>query len=147
MSDAPRCAEIIQACVDSMPEFDGPTREFLRAKNTANCFASDAARMSFLVVDVQSEVVVGVGGLDQGEISRLYVDPVYQRRAIGAAVLRALEDEARRKGLSALSVRSSRLARSFYVALGYSELGERVERVGAATFHWIDMVKQLAAHG
>jgi len=126
-----------------MPEFDGPTREFLRAKNTAAGFASDAARMSFLVVFEQAGHVVGVGGIEQGEISRLYVDPPYQRRGIGCALLAHLEETARSERATALAVRSSRHARPFYASLGYAPLGEQEGRLGNATFRWVEMVKQL----
>jgi GNAT superfamily N-acetyltransferase len=103
--------------------------------------------MSFIVVEERADLIVGMGELAQGEIARLYVDPSFQRCGIGAAILRRVEDGARGAGLMTLAVRSSRQARSFYVAFGYAPLGEREQRIGAATFRWIDMVKRLETLG
>jgi GNAT superfamily N-acetyltransferase len=117
--------------------------EYLRAKNTAAGFAADVARMWTVIVDEQSGLVTGVGGLEHSEITRLYVDPAYQRRGVGIGILRHLEEVARQKGLTTLAVRSSEHARLFYLSQGYAPIDAGNESVGPATFHWIDMVKQL----
>jgi GNAT superfamily N-acetyltransferase len=141
-NDAERCAQIIQSCVDRMPEFDQPTREYLRTKNTAQGFSFDAARMSFLIVHEDAGCVVALGGLEKGEISRLYVDPPFWRRGIGAGILRCLEAHAAEDGVTEISVRSALFSLSFYESFGYFALAEHSHSVGAATFRWIDMVKR-----
>jgi predicted GNAT family N-acyltransferase len=81
--------------------------------------------------------------LDAGDpyphIGRVAVLAEQRRRGYGAAVMRALEDEARRRGLGGVTLAAQLHAIPFYEALGYVARGEvfldaRIEH------RWMDLV-------
>ena len=68
-----------------------------------------------------------------------FVDPDRQRRGIGSALLKALEDRARAQGLRELPVRSSIAGEPFYAAHGFRALRD----VWEGDERTIQMVKPL----
>jgi ribosomal protein S18 acetylase RimI-like enzyme len=58
----------------------------------------------FFVAEAEESKVIGFGELNlkSGEIEALFVDPEFGRRGIGSHLLQALEDLARRQGLTTL---------------------------------------------
>lgn len=63
--------------------------------------------------------VVGTGSLDGDEIKALFVDPSYQRRGVGQAMMEELEEYARTMGLKKVMLKSSITAYDFYKKLDY----------------------------
>ncbi|QSG13027.1 Acetyltransferase (GNAT) family [Halapricum desulfuricans] len=85
----------------------------------------------FLVADLDGDVV-GMGGLTIGdevaELFRMRVDPAYQHRGIGSALLDRLEQAARERGATRLlaeTARRQQAATEFYPAHGFEERGRR----------------------
>jgi ribosomal-protein-alanine N-acetyltransferase len=96
------------------------------------CVAQVArGRMARLVAEVEGQVV-GNGQLSirrgKGEIGSLVVAPSYQQRGIGGALLGALVDEARRRGLVEVEIAANAAApwiRAWYERRGFSFVEER----------------------
>jgi ribosomal protein S18 acetylase RimI-like enzyme len=67
--------------------------------------------------------IVGYAQLlpDEGVIEAVYVDPDFGRRGIGAALVRAVEDDGRALGLPGLVLDATLNSIAFYAALGYRQ--------------------------
>jgi len=87
--------------------------------------------IEFYVYELEGKII-GVSGLsiedrEIGVVRRVYVLPEYQRRGIGTALLRHIENIAKRRGLRTLKIRTSEKAFwaiSFYRKLGYKMTGK-----------------------
>lgn len=87
---------------------------------------------STLLVAEQEQRVQGLGKLSRtGKIELCYVEPAFQRRGIGSALLRAMEEQARAWQVSELSLNSSLDACAFYARHGYSSAGPPFAALGA----------------
>jgi ribosomal protein S18 acetylase RimI-like enzyme len=84
-------------------------------------------------------------GHDDLHVRRLAVDPAFQNRGIGQALMRWAEQEARRQRLERVTV-GVRLALArnlrFYRGLGYEETGHR-SHPGSDRPTWVSMQKRL----
>jgi GNAT superfamily N-acetyltransferase len=75
--------------------------------------------------------LVGLGLLGaRGLVHAIYVHPDFARRGVGSALLRALEREARRRGLSDLTLESTATGHPFYRSRGFVDDGPKVVRFG-----------------
>ncbi len=76
--------------------------------------------------------MVGFGDLNlkAGEVEAVFVDPQFGRRGIGSQVLQALEELARKQGLTVLIVDASLNAVEFYVRAGYRQAEPTVQVYG-----------------
>ena len=85
----------------------------------------------YTVVAERDGTVCGVGmvGTD-GVLYLCYVRPGHEGHGVGKALVHALEAEARRRGLSALSLDSTTTAEPFYESLGYVRQGESTRGYG-----------------
>jgi GNAT superfamily N-acetyltransferase len=72
----------------------------------------------FIVALIEGKVV-GTGSLDGDEIKAVFVDPSYQRRGVGRAMMEELERYARTMGLKEVELKSSITAYYFYKRLDY----------------------------
>lgn len=73
----------------------------------------------YFVVALIDGKVVGTGSLDGDEIKAVFVDPSYQRRGVGRAMMEELEGYARTMGLKEVMLKSSITAYDFYMRLDY----------------------------
>jgi putative acetyltransferase len=88
-----------------------------------------ASEVTFLVVRVSGRAV-GFGALvridaELGEIKRMYIEPAMRARRLGRLLLSALEDRARRNGLSCLRLETGTRqpeAIALYRSAGYSDI-------------------------
>lgn len=91
--------------------------------------AAWAARFAnrFAVVAEEAGRPVGFTELeDDGHVDRFYVSADRQRCGIGRALLTAIIDEARMRGIPRLYVEASITARAFFAALGFTELAKQI---------------------
>ena len=79
-----------------------------------------------LCVEEEGAVIAGVVAESVGdtvEVAYLFVDPAYRGRALGSALMQALEAEARRCGMKRILLNTySFQAPGFYRKLGYQQL-------------------------
>ncbi|QIK95251.1 GNAT family N-acetyltransferase [Sphingomonas sp. HDW15A] len=76
--------------------------------------------------------LAGFAALDGSELDGLFVNPEHWRRGIGAALVDAAIHEARRRGLSLVTVVANPTARSFYEKCGFRMEGQAQTRFGPA---------------
>ena len=69
---------------------------------------------------------------DKAELDGLFVEPELWRRGIGAALIDAAVHEARRRGLSLMTVVADPAAREFYERCGFTAEGVAETRFGPA---------------
>ena len=72
--------------------------------------------------------VGGISAPPEGEIANVATHPDYRRRGLADAVIEALMEEARRRGIDALYLevrRSNTAARALYEKQGFEVIGER----------------------
>jgi GNAT superfamily N-acetyltransferase len=86
-------------------------------------------RGDILVIE-RHGAVVATGTIVGGDIFGVFVDPKFQRHGYGAALMRALEDKARREGCQASKLNVSLPSRGFYESLGYEMLEKCSKDVG-----------------
>ena len=73
----------------------------------------------YFIVTLIEGKVVGTGSLDENEIKAVFVDPSYQRRGVGRAMMEELEEYARTIGLKGVLLKSSITPYDFYKRLDY----------------------------
>ena len=141
-ADAAVCCEIINAAIQTMDGLNARAKALVVSKNSPATVGADLAR-GFTLVAVGQEGIEGLGVLDGLEIRRVYVRPKLQGRGTGAQLVRALEDEARRRGLARIELQASLSSVAFYRALGYQEGVQETSRNGDAEFIHVRMSKDL----
>ena len=93
--------------------------------------ASQVERGDVLVADVGGRLA-GFAALEGGELDGLFVEPDLWRHGIGTALVEAAVHEARRRGLSLVTVVAEPAARNFYEKCGFRAEGETQTRFGPA---------------
>lgn len=103
--------------------------QFFKDYHSEEKILERGGRGVILVVERNGKVIA-TGGLADGEISGVFVDPEFQRGGIGATLMRALEGKAAEKGSAGVELDMSLTSRGFYERLGYEILEERSIDVG-----------------
>jgi GNAT superfamily N-acetyltransferase len=129
-------SSIVELCVDNHRN-DAATLEAWLANKTELQFArwlADEHRLVMVAEDTGG--IRGVGSIhDSGEIRLCYVQPRFQNRGIGHALLTALEAQARAWGLTRIQLSSSPAARAFYERAGYVATGNAVQGFGVSVYY------------
>jgi GNAT superfamily N-acetyltransferase len=90
---------------------------------------------NFPLVAVADDEIVGVAMLTRaGKIVLCYVAPEVRFAGIGKALLRELESQAKRWGLTSLQVTSTATAKPFYLRNGYMPVGTTKSVFGIEAF-------------
>ena len=97
-SDATACCNVINAALAGMDGMNAAARTKVIAKNIPAVLGAEL-RAAYTLVSEDAGQVCGVGCLAGDEIKRLDAQPSAQRRGTGRALVTALEQEARRRGL------------------------------------------------
>ena len=95
----------------------------------------------FLALD--SNRVIGIGGLVKEEISTMFVEPTYNGKGVGGTILKMLEDKAREKGIKKLSLGSTLTAHPFYTKCGYKTIKRAIHKLDGNDFEAYEMEKEL----
>ena len=96
-------------------------------------------------IAVSGDEVVGTGRLirqdsGEGRIGRMAVEVFWRRSGVGGLILEALEEEARKQGMSAVLLHAQSYVAGFYASYGYIPSGELFLEVG---FEHLPMRKAL----
>jgi GNAT superfamily N-acetyltransferase len=137
-ADAVKACEAIRAsmtelCVADHNRNSEILRRWLASKTPDNVASWAIAADSSLLVAVEDDAVLAVGGVkDDGEITLNYVAPKARFRGVSAALLKALEARALERGAVEITLLSTETARHFYLARGYQDVGPSLGKFGAA---------------
>lgn len=103
---------------------------------------------AFLVAVDDEDVPLGYGDLEpDGHLDHLFCRPDVIGKGVGSALIRALEQAARRSAITMIYVEASEVARPVFERHGFEvECRREFERHGVP-MHNYRMVKQLAAAG
>ena len=88
-----------------------------------------------IVAEIDGQVAgfaVILGEQGRAELDGLFVEPEHWRQGVGKALIEAATHEARRRGLSLLTVVANPAAREFYERCGFIIEGETETRFGPA---------------
>ena len=86
---------------------------------------------SALVAEIDGRVA-GFAVLLVGELNGLFIEPAYWRQGVGSALIAAAVHQARKRGLSLVTVVAGPGARPFYEKCGFKAEGEVQTRFGPA---------------
>ena len=142
-SDAQSCCEVVNAAIVEMDGLNEAARRHIVGRNTPELLGTDLTAWTSFVVEADGLGLVGVGALDGSEIKRVYIDPRAQGRGAGRALLRVLEAEATRSGLTEVRLDASPSSVAFYAAHGYEAHTDGGFVIGAAEFSFVTMAKTL----
>jgi len=140
--DAAPCCELINTAIQRMDGLNEPAKALIVSKNGPEAVGADLARC-FTLVATDSDGIAAVAALDGSEVKRVYVHPRRQRQGIGTMMVRSLESEARRRGLTRVELQTSPSSVAFYVLLGFRELTKETTRNGDAEFIHVRMSKDI----
>ncbi|MBD3156822.1 GNAT family N-acetyltransferase, partial [Candidatus Peregrinibacteria bacterium] len=112
-SDSKKCSRIMNACQATMPEFNKDQVEFLVNKYTSEYIEKEYPRYFSLVYENNGKIK-GVGLLMDTEIRGLYIDPEFHFKGCGKALLKGLENEAKKQGIKKIITKSYFGAEKFY---------------------------------
>ena len=150
-ADAVKACEAIRASITELCMADhnrNPEilRRWLAGKTPDNVAAWAAATGSSLLVTVEDDAVLAVGGVtDDGEITLNYVSPKARFRGISAALLKSLEARAVGRGAVEITLLSTETARRFYLSRGYRDVGPSLGKFGtAASYPMSKMLGSIA---
>ena len=127
-------ASIAELCVADHNRNPEILERWLASKTPDNVAAWTASVGGSLLVAVEGETIVAVGGVkDDGEITLNYVAPQARFRGVSAALLKALEARAAERGASEITLLSTETAHRFYLARGYRDIGPSLGKFGTAS--------------
>lgn len=123
--DAPAACALIRESITVLcePDHHGDARHIERwlSNKTADNVRRWIHQTHVLVAEEEGEIV-GVAAMnDDGKVTLNYVSPGARFRGVSKALMHRLEDNAKRRGLSRLTLETTRTALPFYEALGFTK--------------------------
>ena len=127
---------IVELCVDDHHNDPETLAEWLENKTPAHFERWIESDRHAAIVAEFGDSIAGFGLLNlSGNISLLYVSPDARFQGVSRALLAAIEAEAARLGLEALTLDSSKTALRFYRSAGYSLADECSPGFGVTVCH------------
>jgi len=97
-----------------------------------------------VVAEADGEVIgYGVLNIAEESIDAVFVQPAQRRNGIATSLVRQLENRARMRAVSALTIVSSLNAVGFYESLGYERRGEKVRTIEETDLPFVVVEKAL----
>ena len=134
--------ELTRTCVDGFATLPAGVRTKIIDVITSATHKETVADM-FCVVAGSPNEVVAMGAFDGDTVKRMFVIPPRRGEGIGTAIVDRLQAEARRRGLTALRLRATLGAVTFYERLGFVRAEEKTWQILGATLRNIRMTKEL----
>lgn len=139
LADAPVAIAVLRSsiailCFADHSNDPAALERWLRNKTEPSFAKWLADTNNFIVVCEIDAIIRGVGLINaSGRVGLCYVEPGFQRRGVGRALLQSLEERAIAWGLSEVSLSSSVGARDFYEREGYVSTGQPEVAFGTVT--------------
>ena len=133
----------VTASADYSPE---QIAAWARPRDLAAWDVSMRRRKSHVAL-VEGQVVGFSDVSDEGYIDMLYVAPEFAHRGVGRALIKFLEDQARRSGARQLTANVSITARAFFEAVGFTIEAEQHPVIHDVVLTNFRMVKSLESRG
>lgn len=135
-------ASIIELCLADHNQNPDILDRWLTSKTPENVAAWAATVGSSLLVAVEDDAILAVGGVkDDGEITLNYVAPGARFRGVSTAVLKAIEARAVERGAIEATLLSTETAHRFYLSRGYRDAGPPQGKFGTTSSY--PMTKEL----
>jgi ribosomal protein S18 acetylase RimI-like enzyme len=113
--------QTIDACYSSVYPYRAV--QFFKEFHSEEKIMERHRKGEILVVE-QDEKVIGTGSIVDSEILGVFVNPEFQHRGHGRALMRQLENRAKSRGCTESELSVSLPSRGFYESLGYEMLEE-----------------------
>jgi putative acetyltransferase len=129
---APHDAEAVSALIrHTMRVSNSHDYPLARLQPLMDYFSPDKVRQLnqerlCLVAEVNGQVI-GTVGLEDAELATFFVHPDHQSMGIGTQLLAAIEEHARARGITRITVDSSLTGAAFYARRGYVRTGMEFE--------------------
>jgi len=94
-------------------------------------------------VAIEDMKIIGFADFNGEELTGLYIHPDYVGQGVGTALLKRLEEEAKKRGITKFSVTSTITAKAFYQKQGYKVLGESIHEVDEHKLRVFKLEKKL----
>jgi len=130
LSDAAEIARVMRAAIRRLARGAYTPRQIGAWSSLPaiyHAWAMTAGGEEYVVAEEEDGTIVGYAARRRRELTAVFVAPSQARSGIGTRLLRRVEDEARRDGVSSLLVRAALGAVPFYETMGYR--GSRRTRV------------------
>jgi GNAT superfamily N-acetyltransferase len=118
--DEVECRKIIGRCFDESVTLPSDALFFVRNRYTKKGYLEAKSKEYQFFVFEKNHMILGIGALKGNNIQKIYVNPDYQGRGIGAALLRFLEELAVKKGHKELILFAFDNSVTFYKKQGYA---------------------------
>jgi GNAT superfamily N-acetyltransferase len=138
-ADAIAACEVLRASISELCLADHHNDPAILGRWLANKTPENVARWaadrdSSLLIVVENEIVLAVGGVrNDGEITMNYVAPAARFRGASSTLLAALEARAKERGNSRCKLLSTETAHRFYLDRGYEATGAPQHKFGTSS--------------
>lgn len=92
--------------------------DFFKRHHSLEKLRQAAAKDTIIVLEIDGKIV-GTGTLEEGYITRVFVNPQFQGQGLGKAIMDALEAKAAERGLKVVKIHASLPSLEFYWSRGY----------------------------
>jgi N-acetylglutamate synthase-like GNAT family acetyltransferase len=143
--DARRCYNIIAKCLKTVnKEEDSPqTLDNLRKDNLPQRLIEKTKEWRILVAE-DNGYVLGLGAYDsEGILHSFFIDPKSHHQGIGSAILKRIEEDAKKQGIKVITAYSSLFAEGFYSKKGYRRIKKGKVPYKGDMISFIKMEKKL----
>jgi N-acetylglutamate synthase-like GNAT family acetyltransferase len=121
LEDAESISRIIISALRETNAKDYSTEVIARVEQSFSPEAvSDLMQRRLVFVAVDRDSVIGTASLDGQVVRTVFIDPRYQKRGVGRALMTMIVRAAIGKGIAVLAVPSSVTAEPFYLKLGFN---------------------------
>jgi GNAT superfamily N-acetyltransferase len=103
--------------------------EFFLQYNTHEDIAHDA-RDGSAIVAVMDDSIIGTASLCDDQMKRVFVDPQFQRRGIGKALVALMINKAKVQGVRRIRADASLVSWQMYQRMGFAALGREYRDLG-----------------
>jgi len=133
---------VIQASLDESVTYGEEIVNFFRDRYNRDYLKNKISNGTFYVA-VDNEQVIGLGGIEEGWIKKMFIHPNRQSEGIGGRILEQLEDKARAENRNEVFLYSFPNSIRFYQGRRYSIVEDITLEMGGLKIRTTKMKKEL----